>query len=123
MGRISSTLRNLAKEAEADEHRLSHHVAQHRLVLTRAEIMAEKAHRTAKHCVHILILTGAGLPAILAFETARPLWVRYVESPLSRIMLGNQDVAHATGEYLTNTINYLLTDVLNFLTSITIIIV
>lgn len=76
---ICGIVRNLANEAEMDEQR---HIARHRRIPTRQEKLTRTAHITARHCIHVLILTGAGLPAILAFELGRPLWVRYVELPL-----------------------------------------
>lgn len=87
-GALATNFRNLAKEAEADERRVAREIGRHRRVETKAEILLAKAHRTQKHMVHTIILVWTGLPAILAFEAARPLWVKYVESPLSDIMVG-----------------------------------
>lgn len=108
MGRFISTIRDLANEAEADERRVTTHLPKHRRVLTKSEIAAEKAHKVAKHVVHVFILAGVGLPGILAFETARPLWVKYVESPLSDMMVGSggtYEYMHLTYEFLANRLN------------------
>lgn len=91
-GTLVANFRNLAKEAEADERRVAQEIGRHRRVETKAEKVAARAHNTTKHLVHTIILVWAGLPAILAFETARPLWVKYVESPLSDVMVGTSHV-------------------------------
>src|SRR3954471_3036114 len=104
IGNLATNFRNLAKEAEADESRMKAEIGRHRRIETKAEKLQHHAHNTAKHAVHVIALTWMGLPAILAFEAARPLWSKYVETPLSDIMVGNEDIVSTAHEYLSFTL-------------------
>lgn len=97
---LVTNFRSLAHEAEADERAVQHEIGRHRRIATKREVLYRKGHHVAKHCVHILLLTWAGLPAILAFETARPLWVKYVETPITDITVGHDAVVSHTTEVL-----------------------
>lgn len=99
-GEIMKIVRNLEHEAELDEKREMARIGRHRRVETKAEKMRAKAHPVAKHCVHLVWLAGAGLPAIIFFETLRPLWVKYVETPMSEIMVGNTHVTEYISYFL-----------------------
>ena len=84
MKNITSTLHNLATEAKAEEGKI---VGKHRKA-ERTPI-GHHIHRTAVHFLHTGQLMWMGLPAILAFEAARPAWVRFVETPISNILFGD----------------------------------
>lgn len=94
-GNVAQTVRNLANEAEADERREVARIGRHRKAMTKTDILHEKAHNTSKHLVHVILLTGAGMPAILTFEALRPLWTRYVEMPLTDVMIGSHPATEA----------------------------
>ena len=94
-GTMAQNVRKLAQEAEADERREAARIGRHRRPVTKADILHEKAHNTSKHLVHIILLTGAGMPAILTFEALRPLWTKYVEMPLTDVMVGSHPATEA----------------------------
>lgn len=87
--KIRSTLHNLAQEAKAEETKI---VGRHRDNNRRP--MSHRIHRTAVHLMHTGQLTAIGLPAILAFEAARPVWEKFVEAPMKEFMFGHDSSAH-----------------------------
>jgi hypothetical protein len=88
---MKNTLRNLANEAKAEERKI---VGRHRRTPTPNEKIAHTAHRAAVHVLHTGQLAWIGLPAIFAFEAARPIWERFVEIPLSSMMFGEHATTH-----------------------------
>jgi len=100
-GHVVLNVRKLAQEAEADERREAARIGRHRQPMTRAGILHEKAHNTSKHLVHIILLTGAGMPAILTFEALRPLWTKYIETPLTDVMIGSHPATEALHTHLS----------------------
>lgn len=89
MKNFTNGLRTLAEEAKAEERKI---VGRHRKELSPNQVLAHKAHRAAVHVYHTGQLMWVGLPAILAFEAARPAWARFVETPIANILFGD----HAT---------------------------
>lgn len=90
MNKITSTLHTLSNEAKAEEQKI---VGKHRKA-ERTPI-GHHIHRTAVHFLHTGQLMWMGLPAILAFEAARPAWQKFVETPIADLMFGNHSSAHA----------------------------
>lgn len=86
---ITATLRDLASEAEAEEKKV---VGKHRKEPSTP--IVRNVHLTAVHVFHTAKLAWMGLPAILGFEVMRPLWERYVETPLSDVMIGGNTETH-----------------------------
>lgn len=44
------------------------------------------AHKTGHSFHEFLKITALGLPAILAFEAARPIWTHFVEHPIAQTL-------------------------------------
>lgn len=88
MGKFVQKVHNLAIEAEQDEKKI---VGKHRRDEGVHIKAVRAAHNTSKHAIHVVALTWAGMPAILAFEAARPWWEKYVESNLTH-MVGSEHV-------------------------------
>lgn len=89
LSHITKTLENLANEAKAEESKI---VGKHRKEAKTP--IVHHLHRTAVHVYHTGQLMWIGLPAILAFEAARPAWEKFVETPLTDIMFGSHGSSH-----------------------------
>lgn len=97
MKNITRDLHNYAKtlriEAEAEESKV---IGRHRRAESASSRIARNVHRTSVHVTHTGSLIGAGLPAILAFEAARPAWQKFVEHPIAELMFGHGEETHTT---------------------------
>lgn len=93
LSHITNTLANLAKEAKAEESKI---VGRHRA--NAKTPLAHHLHRFGVHAMHTGQLAWIGLPAILAFEAARPAWQRYVETPIADTLFGNHGSVHTTAQ-------------------------
>lgn len=89
MNSITNTLTSLANEAKAEEQKI---VGKHRKPAKTP--LSHHVHRTVVHVMHTGQLMWIGLPAILAFEAARPAWEKFIEVPLSSLMFGHPDSTH-----------------------------
>lgn len=93
-------LHELAEEAKADEQKI---VGKHRRNESPRTKTLRAAHNASKHAVHFVWLTWVGMPAILTFEAGRPFWEKYVELPLSTVMVGTShtEAFSALAHFLT----------------------
>lgn len=93
MNSITSTLHTIAEEAKAEETKI---IGRHRKALSPQQKIAHKAHRAFVHVYHTGQLAWIGLPAIFAFEAARPIWERFVETPIANTLFGEHtETVHA----------------------------